>query len=67
MWRYGYIYSYRSRRPKVILPEVMLPETGVILPEIHCYVARNPESHRPKFYRVYKLKKKVTTCVYHKE
>ena len=41
-----------------MLPEVMLPETGVMLPEIHCHVARNPESCRPKFYRVYKLEKK---------
>ena len=48
----------RSSRPKVMLPEVMLPETGVMLPEIHCHVARNPESCRPKFYRVYKLEKK---------
>ena len=48
----------RSSRPKVMLPEVMLPETGVMLPEIHCHVARNPESYRPKFYRVYKLEKK---------
>ena len=36
----------RSSRPKVMLPE------------IHCYVARHPESYRPKFYRVYKLEKK---------
>ena len=41
-----------------MLPEVMLPETGVMLPEIHCHVARNPESYRPKYYRVYKLEKK---------
>ena len=39
-------------------PKVMLPETGVMLSEIHCHVARNPESYRPKFYRVYKLEKK---------
>ena len=38
----------RSSRPKV-----MLPETGVMLPEIHCHVARNPESYRPKYYRVW--------------
>ena len=48
----------RSSRPRVMLPEVMLPETGVMLPEFHCHVARNPESYRPKYYRVYKLEKK---------
>ena len=51
-------FGNRSSRPKVILPEVMLPETGVMLPGIHCHVARNPESYRPKCYRVYKLEKK---------
>ena len=52
----------RSSRPRVMLPEVMLPETGVMLPEFHCHVARNPESYRPKFYRVYKLEKSNNLC-----
>ena len=38
----------RSSRPKVMLPEVMLPETGVMLPEILCHVARKSWSCRPK-------------------
>ena len=44
--------------PESHLPEIMLPETGGILSEIHYHVARNSESHRQKFYRVYKLEKK---------
>ena len=43
-------------------PKVMLPETRVMLPEIHSHVARNPESYRPKFYRVYKLEKSNNLC-----
>ena len=42
-------HGNRSSHPKVMLPEVKLPETGVMLPEIHCHVARNPESYRPKY------------------
>ena len=47
-----------SSRPKVISPEVMSPETKVMLLEIHSHVARNPKSVRPKFYRVFKLEEK---------
>ena len=32
----------RSSRPKVILPEVMLPETGVMLPK---FFVMSPENH----------------------
>ena len=38
----------RSSRSKVMLPEVMLPETKVMLPEIQWHVARNSWSCRPK-------------------
>ena len=38
----------RSSRPKVMLPEVMLPEIKVMLPEIHCHFARNSWSCRPR-------------------
>ena len=48
----------RSSRPKFISPEIMSPETRVMLPEIHSHVARNPKSCRPKFYRVFKLEEK---------
>ena len=51
-------HGLRSSRPKVISPEVMSPETRVMLPEIHSHVARNPKSCRPKFYRVFKLEEK---------
>ena len=34
-------HGLRSSRPKVITPEVMSPETRVMLPEIHSHVARN--------------------------
>ena len=48
----------RSSRPKVMSPEVMSPETRVVLPEIRSRVARNPKSCRPKLYRVFKLEEK---------
>ena len=44
----------RSSRPKVISPEVMSPETRVMLPEIHIHVARYLESCRPKFHNAKK-------------
>ena len=40
------IEELRSSRPKVMLPEVMLPETRVMLPEILCHVARKSWSCR---------------------
>ena len=52
------LVGVRSSRSKVISPEVMSPETIVMLPEIHSHVARNPKSCSPKFYRVFKLEEK---------
>ena len=37
---YGHV-ARKSCCPKVMLPEVMLPETRVMLPEILCHVAQN--------------------------
>ena len=48
----------RSSDAKVISPEVMSPETRIMLTEIHSHISQNPKSCCPKFYRAFKLEEK---------
>ena len=42
--------AFRARKVLGTFEKRAPDHLGVMLPEIHCHVARNPESYRPKYY-----------------